>query len=255
LMQLPLKKMESIRGKYIGMIFQDPMSSLNPTLTIGFQICEGMRKHQELEKKEAQEAAKKLLELVGVSHPERRVSQYPHELSGGIRQRVMIAIALAGNPQLLIADEPTTALDVTVQAQILDLLKEIQEKMGMSLLLITHDLSLVASTCSRTLVMYAGEIIENAPTRDLFASPKHPYTQGLLNSISRLDRDKKKKLEPIPGQPPTLLQRPHACPFHPRCPAAMNICAAKIPPLSLITSDHQVKCWLHSKSSFSKRET
>src|ERR1700730_284943 len=197
-------QMEKIRGEEMGMIFQDPMTSLNPTMTIGSQITEGLRKHQRMSRKEAKFRAVEILKLVGMSNPNERIHQYPHELSGGMRQRVMIAIALACNPKLLIADEPTTALDVTIQAQIIDLLRDIQEKTETSIILITHDLGVVAEMAQRVIVMYAGKVVEQGNVDDIFYNPKHPYTWGLLRSIPRLDNDKHDDLVPIPGTPPDL---------------------------------------------------
>lgn len=234
LLTLSPKALNQVRGKGIGMIFQDPMSALNPTMTVGHQIYEAAHsKSQVLE----------LLHLVGFSDPEKRVSQYPHELSGGMRQRVMIAIALAASPKILIADEPTTALDVTVQAQILELLKEIQKKTGTSLLLITHDLGIVAGIADQVCVMYGGEIIEKASVYKLYQSPQHPYTQGLLHSIPRLGQDRHEKLFSIPGHPPSLLHKPEGCTFWPRCPLAMKICQKERPVLKTIRDSQEVACW------------
>lgn len=237
------KQMRRVRGKEIGMIFQDPMTSLNPTMRIGQQILEGLRKHQKLKGRGAEERAVELLKLVGISDPEKRVNQYPHEFSGGMRQRAMIALALSCNPKLLIADEPTTALDVTIQAQILELMKEIQQKMGTSIILITHDLGIVAGMCDRVIVMYGGEIMESGPVAQIYARPQHPYTQGLLRSVPRLDMEKDKELIPILGTPPSLLNPPKGCPFCARCPFAMHICQERSPPL-LLENHHQVACWL-----------
>lgn len=239
------RELRKIRGKEIGMIFQDPMTSLNPTMRIGDQIIEGYALHHQRESKEEMEGhAIDLLKRVGLSDASSRLKQYPFELSGGMRQRVMIAIAMISSPNILIADEPTTALDVTIQAQILGLLKEIQEKEGMSIILITHDFSIVAGFCDRVLVMYAGEIVESAPVNELFESPKHPYTRRLLNSIPRLDLPTKKKLYSIHGSPPDLSTKIKGCSFVPRCPHAMHICHdGKAESLS-ISEDHNVSCWL-----------
>jgi oligopeptide transport system ATP-binding protein len=234
LAQLSEKELQKIRGKEIGMIFQDPMTSLNPTLKIGYQIAEGYLRHFPVTKKEAEARALELLTLVGISEPELRLQQYPHLLSGGIRQRAVIALALAAQPQVLIADEPTTALDVTVQAQILDLLHQLQK----TTLLVTHDLSLVAAFCDRVLVMYAGQIVEEADVKDLFAHPKHPYTQRLLQSIPRID-GKGERLLPIAGSPPDLSTPIEGCPFCSRCTEAMHICRTESPPLF-----EQTRCWL-----------
>ena len=235
------RKMRSIRGNTISMIFQDPMTSLNPVLTVRTQLTESLRLHQEMSGRDASDRAVDLLRLVGIPAPEARLKQYPHELSGGLRQRVMIAMALTCDPRLLIADEPTTALDVTIQAQILELLKEIRDRLQMSLILITHDLGVVAGLADRVLVMYAGQVIETGTVDDVLKNPLHPYTWGLLRSLPRLDMATKQKLIPIWGQPPDLLQRFSICPFLPRCDYAMEICAREMPePLGL----NKVRCWL-----------
>jgi len=238
LVTLTEKELQGIRGKEIGMIFQDPMTSLNPTLKIGYQIAEGYRRHFPLiSKKEAKERALELLQQVGISEPELRMEQYPHLLSGGIRQRAVIALALASKPSILIADEPTTALDVTVQAQILDLLLQLQQ----SILLITHDLSIVASFCDRVLVMYAGQIVEEATVSELFANPKHPYTKRLLQSIPRID-GQEKILHPIAGSPPDLSIPLQGCAFCSRCTEAIDICRTETPPLF-----GGNRCWKNDK--------
>ncbi len=235
------RKMRSIRGNQISMVFQDPMTSLNPVLNVRTQINECLRQHQKMSKNEADRRALELLRLVGIPAPEARLKQYPHELSGGLRQRVMIAMALACNPELLIADEPTTALDVTIQAQILELLKSIKNKLQMSLILITHDLGVVAGLADRVLVMYAGQVVETGTVDQVLKSPSHPYTWGLLRSLPRVDMLKKQKLQPIWGQPPDLLQQFACCPFMPRCDFAMEICAREIPePFGA----NEVRCWL-----------
>ncbi|RKD25641.1 peptide ABC transporter ATP-binding protein [Ammoniphilus oxalaticus] len=239
------KEMEKIRGKEISMIFQDPMTSLNPTLTIGRQIMEGLIKHQGLSKAEAKEQAIGMLDLVGIPMSDRRVDQYPHEFSGGMRQRAMIAIALACNPKLLIADEPTTALDVTIQAQIMDLMKELQQRTGASIILITHDLGVVAEACDRVVVMYAGEVIETGTVDEIFYHPKHPYTKGLLKSVPRLDLKKDEPLVPILGTPPDLLNPPKGCAFAPRCEYAMKVCLEYSPEMEASTPSHQSACWLN----------
>lgn len=244
LLKLPLKKMQDIRGKKISMVFQDALSSLNPVFTIGYQICEPLMIHQKLSKKQAQEKAIEMLTLVGIPAPERRIHQYPHELSGGMRQRVMIAIALACMPQLLIADEPTTALDVTVQAQIMDLIVDLNQKLNMGVILITHDLGVVAETCSRVVVMYLGQIVEEAYVSDLFDHPKHPYTNGLIQSIPKLDGDRNEDLFTIKGMVPLLSQIPTGCRFADRCPNAMDKCREQMPELTSISETHRVRCWL-----------
>jgi oligopeptide transport system ATP-binding protein len=238
------KEMESIRGKDIGMIFQDPMTSLNPTMTVGNQIMEGLIKHQNMSKAAARERAIELLTIVGIPQPERRVNQYPHEFSGGMRQRAMIAIALACSPKLLIADEPTTALDVTIQAQILDLMKDLQKKMGTSIILITHDLGVVAEMCDRVIVMYAGKVIETGTVDDIFYNPQHPYTKGLLRSVPRLDLNRDEPLTPIFGTPPDLLRPPVGCGFTARCESAMRVCQEYDPELKDISGTQRAACWL-----------
>jgi oligopeptide transport system ATP-binding protein len=241
------RKMERIRGKEIGMIFQDPMTSLNPTMRIGKQIMEGLVKHQGLSQKEAYGRAIEILKWVGISEPDQRISQYPHEFSGGMRQRVVIAIALACNPKLLIADEPTTALDVTIQAQILELMQHIQKAMGTSIILITHDLGIVAGMCDRVIVMYAGEIVEAGTVDQIYSNPRHPYTRGLLRSVPRLDMNANQDLVPIEGTPPNLLYPPKACSFCPRCTHAMKICQIKRPALEMVENNHSAACWLTKK--------
>lgn len=238
------KEMMSIRGDEIAMIFQDPMTSLNPVYTIGDQIMEATIKHQGLSKAEAREKAIEMLKLVGIPSPEKRVDNYPHEFSGGMRQRAMIAIALSCQPDLLIADEPTTALDVTIQAQILELMKDIKEKLDTAIILITHDLGVVADVCSRIIVMYGGLIMEEGTAEEIFYTPKHPYTMGLLKSIPRLDLAEKQRLVPIPGTPPDLLKPPVGCPFASRCPYAMNICIENMPEYTVSETGHRAACWL-----------
>lgn len=239
------KEMQKIRGGKIGMIFQDPMTSLNPTMTVGKQIIEGIRAHENISKKDATARALEIIKSVGIPSPESRLKQYPHEFSGGMRQRVVIAIALACNPDLLIADEPTTALDVTIQAQILDLLGELKEKTGTSIILITHDLGVVADVAERVIVMYGGEIMEEAYVNDLFKDPKHPYTWGLLESMPRLDTDSsKEELTSIEGTPPDLFKPPVGCPFAARCDYAMDACKKAKPKKYEVSKGHFVACWL-----------
>ncbi|MFJ7748312.1 ABC transporter ATP-binding protein [Peribacillus sp. NPDC097295] len=239
------KDMQSIRGNDISMIFQDPMTSLNPTTKIGTQIMESILKHKDISRKEAYERALETLKLVGIPQPEKRLQQYPHEFSGGMRQRAMIAIALACDPQLLIADEPTTALDVTIQAQILELMKDIQKRMNTSIILITHDLGVVAETCDRVIVMYAGTVVETGTVEAIFANPQHPYTKGLLKTVPRLDMEKTDPLVPIIGSPPDLLDPPKGCPFYPRCEYAMKVCKDHDPELEEVEVGQTAACWLH----------
>lgn len=239
------EKMRSIRGNEISMIFQEPMTSLNPVYSVGEQIAEAFRIHQKLNRKKAWEKAVEMLKLVGIPSPEKRAKQEPHELSGGMRQRVMIAMALACNPSLLIADEPTTALDVTIQAQILDLLKKLQEDFGSAIIMITHDLGVVAETCDMVAVMYAGKVVEYTDVDSLFEQPKHPYTEGLLNSIPRVDEDRE-ELIAIKGSVPSPLDMPAGCRFAPRCPYATELCHEKLPELTSIDNDVQVRCWIYT---------
>ena len=243
LMKIPYKKMQEIRGKKISMVFQDALSSLNPVFTVGNQICEPLKIHQKLSKKEAEEKAIEMLKLVGIPAPEKRINQYPHELSGGMRQRVMIAIALACKPQLLIADEPTTALDVTIQAQIVELLKELKDKLGMAIIFITHDLGVVSEICDKIIVMYAGKIVEEGTSRQIFYERKHPYTEGLLASVPKLDTDSSEKLKPIKGNPPDMSCVKPGCAFAPRCGCAMQICVREEAPECELNETHNVSCW------------
>ncbi|WP_336774789.1 ABC transporter ATP-binding protein [Paenibacillus sp. MMO-58] len=251
------KEMESIRGKEMGMIFQDPMTSLNPTLTIGRQITEGLIKHQGMSSSAARARAVEMLNLVGIPNPAARFNQYPHEFSGGMRQRAMIAIALACNPSLLIADEPTTALDVTIQAQILRVMKDLQERMGTSIILITHDLGVVADICDRVIVMYAGKVVETGTKWEIFKNPKHPYTKGLLRSVPRLDQKKDEPLIPIFGTPPDLIKPPVGCSFCARCDEAMRVCVDNDPELLPVDGNesHKSACWMaHPYAKPAKRE-
>lgn len=249
------KEMRKIRGNEVSIIFQDPMTSLNPVYTIVNQITEVIRLHTGKGKKEAYDRAKELLELVGINEPTKRLKQYPHELSGGMRQRVMIAIALACEPKLLIADEPTTALDVTIQAQILELMQELRQKLGMSIIMITHDLGVVASMCERIAVMYAGHIVEYGTADEIFYEPKHEYTKGLINSIPKLSAQEIERLVPIEGQPVDLLNPPAGCPFAPRCANCMKICLREMPPKTELSDTHYSHCWLLQKEEFEKGET
>jgi len=244
LLGLDAERMRKMRGSAISMIFQEPMTSLNPVFTVGDQIAEGVRLHQKLSRRAAWERAVEMLRLVQIPDPDRRAREYPHQLSGGMRQRVMIAMALACGPRLLIADEPTTALDVTIQAQILELLLRLKEEMGMAVMLITHDLGVIADTAQRVVVMYAGRVVEEAPVRDLFANPRHPYTQGLLASIQTLEKGVggRKRLQAIPGLVPSLLDLPPGCRFSDRCPLAVPECRAAEPELRQVTPQHRARC-------------
>ncbi|WP_085521727.1 ABC transporter ATP-binding protein [Tuberibacillus sp. Marseille-P3662] len=241
--KLSEKDMQKIRGRDISMIFQDPMTTLNPTMTVGKQIMEGLRKHQNMTKSAAKERAVELLSLVGLPNPDTRVKQYPHQLSGGMRQRVVIAIALACDPKILIADEPTTALDVTIQAQILDLMKDLQDKLSTSILLITHDLGVVANMAQRVAVMYGGKVIETGTVDEIFHNPRHPYTWGLLGSMPR-HNVKNDELQAIPGTPPDLVDPPTGCPFAARCPHAMKVCVDHMPDYTELSDTQKTACWL-----------
>ncbi|WP_073038113.1 ABC transporter ATP-binding protein [Desulfacinum infernum] len=242
LVSLPESAMRRIRGNEISMIFQEPMTSLNPVYTVGFQIREVLKKHRGLEKDEARREAVRMLSLVGIPDPESRVDDYPHQMSGGMRQRAMIAMALACRPRILIADEPTTALDVTIQAQILDLMGRLKEEFGMAVLLITHDLGVVAETCRRVVVMYAGKAVEEADVEELFDVPSHPYTVGLFASLPRIG-GKRGKLTPIPGTVPSLDRLPPGCAFQERCPRAEGPCFQEPPPWTAVSEGHRVRCW------------
>ena len=247
LLKLTPEEMRKIRGNKISMIFQEPMTSLNPVYTIGNQISEALKLHQGLTNKEALDRSVEMLKLVGIPSPARRVNEYPHQLSGGMRQRAMIAMALSCNPSLLIADEPSTALDVTIQAQILDLMVSLKEELNTAIILITHDLGVVAESAARVVVMYAGKIVEEADVFQIFEDPLHPYTEGLLQSIPRIDLSAKKKqrLKEIKGVVPIPSQLPKGCHFHPRCPRVMDICTKEAPELTLQKDSHKVRCWLY----------
>ena len=247
LLSLPLSKLNTIRGNDISVIFQDPQASLNPVYTIGNQIMEVLRQHQKLTKKEAKEKAIEMLRLTGIPAPDKRINQYPHELSGGMQQRAMIAMALACKPKLLIADEPTTALDVTIQAQILDLIVELNKKMNMGVLFITHDLDVVAEICQSVKVMYLGEIIEEVTTDQLFSNALHPYTKGLINSKPDINGDRSQPLNVIKGTVPSLTSIPLGCSFSTRCPFATDLCKLHEPPVITFENSQKVKCWLYDE--------
>lgn len=249
------KEMMKIRGNDIAMIFQDPMTSLNPVFKVGDQISDVIRRHQGLNKKEARKKAIEMLKMVGIPSPEERYNNYPHEFSGGMRQRAIIAMALSCEPDLLIADEPTTALDVTIQAQILELLMELKEKLNTSIILITHDLGVVANTCSRVIVMYGGLVMEEGSVDDIFYNPLHPYTKGLLRSLPKVDGGEKQRLIPISGNPPDSSSKIEGCPFAERCPHAMDICRKKQPEYYYDGENHRAMCWLLDKSIDRKGES
>jgi dipeptide transport system ATP-binding protein len=248
LVKMSKSRLRKVQGVDISMIFQDPMTALNPTLQVGEQLTEGLRTHQKVSKAAAYTKAIEMLNLVGIPNPKERMKQYPHQFSGGMRQRIVIAIALICEPELLIADEPTTALDVTIQAQILELFEEIQDKMGVSIILITHDLGVVAKIADRIAVMYAGKIIETGDKREIFYTPQHPYTKGLLNSVPRLDLAEE-ELQPIEGTPPDLFSPPKGCPFTARCAFAMEVCGEVYPVSTAISDTHVVDCWLQDERS------
>lgn len=252
LLKMSKEEIRHVRGAQIGMVFQDPMTSLNPVLTIGRQIEEPLMLHIGMTKKQAQERAAELLGMVGIPNAKERLNDYPHQYSGGMRQRVMIAMALSCSPQVLIADEPTTALDVTIQAQIMDLVKRLRSELGMTIVWITHDLGVVAGIAQRVIVMYGGLIIEEAPVNELFANPSHPYTVGLIGSLPRVDETEHSRLFSIDGQPPVLYQKPHACPFAPRCKWAMEKCWKENPVLETVSNEHRIACWVDIKTGRSR---
>ncbi len=249
LTKMDTTELRHIRGNEISMIFQEPMTSLNPVFTIGFQIAEAVMLHQNMGKKDAYDKAVEMLDLVGIPLPRQRVGEYPHQLSGGMRQRVMIAMALSCNPRILLADEPTTALDVTIQAQILDLMSKLKDELGTAIIMITHDLGLIAETCKRVVVMYAGKVVEEAPVEEIFANPMHPYTIGLLNSIPKLRTSssaaEQGRLEEIPGIVPSLHRLPTGCTFNPRCSKVFGMCAESEPELKEVSPGHFARCFLH----------
>tara|TARA_R110002049_G_scaffold4601_5_gene32049 strand:+ start:76877 stop:77905 length:1029 start_codon:yes stop_codon:yes gene_type:complete len=249
LLKMNDSELQSIRGRNIAMIFQDPMTALNPLMTVEQQMTEITRLHLGLNKNDARDRAAEMLELVGINAPAKRLRDYPHQFSGGMRQRVMIAMALSCEPDVLIADEPTTALDVTIQAQILDLLADLQQRRGTSIILITHDLGVVAGVCSRVMVMYAGRVVEKAAVNDLFETPRHPYTIGLLNSLPRFDEQKSELLQAIPGQPPDMARVPEGCSFRPRCPYEIAKCAEVDPPLYAIDDNRWTACHVDTRTA------
>ena len=248
IMQIPAKEMRKVRGRLISMILQDPMTSLNPVYTIGNQVAEPIRIHQKLDKKTVWEKAGEMLSRVKIPSPEVRLYEYPHQMSGGMRQRIVGAMALSCQPRLLILDEPTTALDVTIQLQFIKLLKEIQSEYSLSMIMVTHDLGIVAKLCDRVAVMYAGKIVETAPIRELFNDPKHPYTIALLGSLPKMEQNLK-RLPTITGQPPDLANLPAGCSFTPRCREATDQCLKEYPPLTELNGQHSVSCWLMNKAS------
>ncbi|HOK00019.1 MAG TPA: ABC transporter ATP-binding protein [Termitinemataceae bacterium] len=248
LLKMSPREIRKIRGNKISMIFQDPMTSLNPFLKISTQMVETLVLHQGLSKKDARDKAIEMLRLAGIPSPEKRIDNYPHQFSGGMRQRVMIAMALSCNPDILIADEPTSALDVTIQAQILDLIRELTSRLGTAVIMITHSLGVVAGLCDTVCVMYAGRIVEQGPVDEIFANPKHPYTQGLIRSVPRLDTVAHERLQSIQGQPPNVIDLPECCPFYPRCDFAMEQCKVKYPPAVSVGTEHTASCWLYEEN-------
>jgi oligopeptide transport system ATP-binding protein len=247
LLDLREEEMRRVRGAQIAMIFQDPMTSLNPVLTVGFQIMEALKLHQGMSDQEAQERSAELLAMVGIPEASQRLDDYPHQFSGGMRQRAMIAMALSCNPMILIADEPTTALDVTIQAQIVDLVKRLRDKLGMAVIWITHDLGVVAGIAQRVNVMYAGRLIESGPVKMIYGNPRHPYTVGLLGSLPRADEDERRRLFSIRGEPPDLVGGIVGCPFYPRCDYAIERCQHEMPPAEELEPGHLVACWEKEK--------
>ena len=254
MLHLSAGEFRKLRGDGIGMIFQDPMTSLNPLYTVEDQITEPLRIHKNMKRREARQAALELLRRVEIPNPEARLKQYPHELSGGMRQRVMIAMGLICHPKLLIADEPTTALDVTIQAQILELMKSLQAQTHMGIIFITHNLGVVAEICDKVCVMYAGKMVEQGPVDDIFYSPAHPYTEGLLRSMPRVDAESHERLIPIEGTPVDMLNPPEGCPFAPRCEHCMKICLQKMPPYVDVGEEHRSACWLRVQEALEKKE-
>jgi len=253
LASLSEREMRDVRGDDIAMVFQEPMTSLNPVFKIGSQVAEAIRIHKKVSRKEAWKMAGEMLELVSIPDPVKRLDDYPHQLSGGMRQRVMIAMALSCDPELLIADEPTTALDVTIQAQIMELLAGLQKRLGLAILLITHDLGVVAEFCERVIVMYTGRIVEEAPVRELFANPAHPYTRGLLKSLPSVSTGKEKRLPTIKGMVPALTALPRGCKFNPRCPDVMEICLGLEPARMIVGEGHDARCYLHGNEADPER--
>ena len=253
LLKMSDQEIRSVRGAQISMVFQDPMTSLNPVLTIGRQLCEPLELHLGMSREQARDRAAELLEMVGIPKAKDRLNDYPHQFSGGMRQRVMISMSLACNPQILIADEPTTALDVTIQAQIVELVKRLRDELGMAIIWITHDLGIVAGLAQRVIVMYGGYIIEEALVDELYANPSHPYTLGLIGSLPRVDQDDHKRLFSIEGLPPMLLKKPTACPFAPRCKWAVDRCWDENPQLEEVAPNHRIACWVDVKSGSSRK--
>ncbi|SFS06368.1 ABC transporter ATP-binding protein [Yoonia litorea] len=248
LLKVSMDELRAVRGGEIGFVFQDPMTSLNPVYTVGFQLMEPLRKHMGMNKRQAAKRAQELLELVGIPDARRRLDDYPHQFSGGMRQRVMIAIALACDPKVLIADEPTTALDVTIQAQILELMKELRDKLGMAVIWITHDLGVIAGIADRVMVMYAGQVVEHAPVKELFGNPQHPYTRALLKTIPSIAGERAARLTIIEGQPPIMGAAPSACPFRDRCDVAFERCAHENPPRYDVGHGHDTACFFDART-------